>query len=675
MSRFSHRARALVGKGAILALLASTVACSGHQEAAVSIAYDPSSAAFWDLPFPSDLRRQPDGSYGFRNYPLQPSGRAATNSLVEMWLTSADERVRDGFGVDSAVYFAASGDVDPSSLPATAADTTTAQASAFLIDVDPASPERGRRLAVRATFRAKGDRYAPDRLIALVPVYGVVRRPSTLYAAVLTSGVRDTSGAAIGRSRPFHDALEGGDAHLAPLVEVLEEQGFDVDTVVSAAVFRTMDPSLLARRIAAWTEKLPAPRLVSSWKVAQEYESYQVLTSTYSVPVIQAGQRPYDRRGDGRIVLDAAGDPVIQGTQEVRLAVTIPKRAQPAGGFPMVMYLHGSGGEWYEGIDRSALPPTAPRREQPDTVPGAGPAEFLARRGLAMAGFDFPIHGNRNDPPDTTGLVFYNLFGNVDATIDNYHVASMELLILSRLLGTLDLDAALASTLDAGGAADGKIRFDPTKLMGMGHSMGATLGVPWAALDPRIKAFFVSGGGGSLAAIAATALQPTDLRPVVEGFLEMREGEQLDEGHPILHAFQNLWDIVDPIGRARHVALEPYAGIPAKHVFMTAGVRDGYFHPLAQNAMAAALGASLAGPSIEPTLPEALGLAGAEPVTFPAGKNRGGMTAVVTHYDVPFNLGHFVAFDREDARHQYTCFLASLGEKVDGPAALDAPCP
>lgn len=658
-----------------IALLLLLPACSTFEEAAVSTAYDPASPAFWDLPFPSNARRQGDGSFGFRNYPLQPTGRAVNNTLVEMWLSSADERVRGGFGVDSAVYFAASGDVDASSLPATAAASTAREASAYVVDIDPASPERGRRLAVRASFRAKGDRYAPDRLIALVPVYGVVRRPSTLYAAVLTTDVRDGAGAPIGRSRAFHDAFEGDDAELTQLRELIEEEGGDVDRIAAATVFRTFDPNALAARIAAWTEALPAPALVSPWKVAEEYESYQVLTSTYSVPVIQGGERPYDDRGEGRLVLDTAGNPVIQGTQLVRLAVTIPKRPQPASGFPLVMYLHGSGGEWYEGIDRSALPPIAPRRQQPDTVPGAGPAEFLARRGLAMAGFDFPIHGNRHDPPDTTGLVFYNLFGNVDATIDNYHVATMELLILSRLLGTVDIDAGLAPTLHAGGASDGRIRFDAEKLTGMGHSMGATLGVPWAAFDPRIRAFFVSGGGGSLAAIAATALQPTDLRPVVEGFLEMGAGEQLDEGHPILHAFQNLWDLVDPIARARHVAVEPYAGIASKHVFMTAGVRDGYFHPLAQNAMAAALGASLAGDSVEPTLPEALGLVGGSPVTFPAGKNRAGVTAVVTHYEVPFDLGHFVAFDREDARHQYTCFLASVGETVGGPAGLDAPCP
>lgn len=658
-----------------LALVVLSTGCGGYSAAPVTIAFDPSSADFWALPFPSDLRRQPDGSYGFRNYPLQPGGRAVSNTLVEMWLSSADERVRDGFGVDSAVYFLASGDLDVSSLPATAADSTEAGASAYLLDVDPSSPERGRRLPMRVSFRATGDRYAPARLIQLVPVYGVVRRPSTLYAAVLTTGVKDTSGVPVGRSAPFHERLEDGDAHLAPLIEALEAEGADLDQVVAAAVFRTMDPSALARKIAAWTEALPAPTLAAGWKVAQEYQSYQVLTSTYTVPVIQGGERPYDDRGEGRIVFDAAGLPVVQSTQQVRLSLTVPKSPMPAGGFPLVMYLHGSGGEWYEGIDRSALPPTSPRRQQPDTVPGAGPAEFLARRGMMMAGFDFPIHGNRHDPPDTTGLVFYNLFGNVDATIDNYHVATMELLILSRLLSTLSLEASLAPTLDAGGAADGRIRVDARRLMGMGHSMGSTLGVPWAALDPRIQAFFVSGGGGSLAAIASTALEPTELRPVVESFVELGPGGTLDEAHPLLHAFQNVWDLVDPIARARHVVHEPFPGIPAKHVFMTAGVRDGYFHPLAQNAMAGALGLSLGNEAIDPGLSEVLGLAGRAPLTLPGGQNVGGKTAVVTHYAVPFNLGHYVAFDREDARHQYTCFLASLGQRVPAAGALDAPCP
>jgi len=648
-------------------------ACSSYEDAATKIAFDP-AGGFWDLPFPSELRKQTDGTYGYKNYPKRTGERATTNTLAEMWLNSADAHLEDGFGVSSAVYFTATGAIDPATLPATPAASASFDSTAFLVDVDPASPERGRVFPMRVQAR-EADELAPPNQIGLIPVFGVVRRSATQYAAVLTTGIKDAAGAPIGRSRTFHD-LFSGDSY-APLRELLEEKGVALDTVAAATLFKTVDVNAIPRRIAAWTEKLPAPALTGAWKVAQDYESYQVLTSTYTVPVIQAGERPYTSRPSGRIVFDANGDPIAQGTQQVRLVVTIPKRAQPASGFPMVMYLHGSGGEWYEGIDRGPKPPTGPIRSLPDPPLGSGPAEWLARRGIAMAGFDFPIHGNRNDPPDTTGLVFYNLFGNIDATIDNFYVSTMELLILSRLLNQVTIDASIAATLNGGGAP--MIHFDPARLAAMGHSMGSTLGVAWAAWDPRIKAFFVSGGGGILAEIGVSATHPNDLRAFVEGILEIGAERHLDDGHPILHMFQNLWDLADPIARARHVVREPYEGVPPKHVFMTVGVRDGYFAPKAQNAMAAALGLQLAGPSADPELPETLGLAGLEPLPLPARGNVNGKTAVATHYAVPFDLGHYVAFDREDARFQYTCFLATVaapaGAVVGAPAALDAACP
>lgn len=412
----------------------------------------------------------------------------------------------------------------------------------------------------------------------------------------------------------------------------------------------------------------------------EEYPSYQVLTSEYLVPVIQSGQRPYREQGEGRIVFGADNKPMIREMQRVRLAVTIPKKPQPAAGFPMVMYLHGSGGEWYQAIDRGPLPLSGMRATLPEPTKGTGPAEWLARRGIATAGFDFPLHGNRNDPPDTTGLVFYNLFENVQATIDNFHVAVIELMILSRLLTRISIDASLAATLDSGSASDRRIRFDRERLMGMGHSMGSTLGMPWAAVDPRIKALFVSGGGGTLLEVAVNALEPVELRPLLERLIEYDEGRAIDVANPLLHGLQHLWDLVDPVPKAAYITRAPLPGREPKDVFMTAGFRDGYFHPGAQSAVAVALGVRFAGDVVEPMLPESLDLAGRQRLSFPAGATLNGHTAVVAQYQVPFNLGHYVAFDLESARYQYTCFLASVGTRAQGarvPAAgpLDAPCP
>lgn len=663
----------------LLALL--FVGCGGFEERATQVPYDP-AGDFWDLPFPSDLRLQSDGSYGYRRFPLYGSSSpvAIENGLVDQWLTTADARLKDGWGLSSGVFFQVGGAIDPATLPATPAATMSLDSSAFLIALD--GETKGSFLPVTFSFHAEGDRYAPPNLVTAIPVFGFTRRGHTKYALVLTDAIKDTSGAKIGRARKFHEDFGAPTAHFQPLVSLLSEKGFDLSKVVSAAVFTTMDPSAEPRKLAAWAEALPEPTLTEPWVVREDYGSYQVLTATYTVPVIQSGARPYRERGEGRIVYGADGNPVIQSTQKVRLAVTIPKQPMPTKGFPLTMYLHGSGGEWYQGIERGPLPLVEERDNLKPEHPGLGPAEWLGRRGIALAGFDFPLHGNRNDPPDTSGLVFYNLFGNIDATVDNFNVAVVELLILSRLLSKVTIPANLTPTLNAGGAADGQIRFDPAAIMAMGQSMGSTLGVPWATLDPRLKAIVVSGGGGILAEIGVTALEPIELRLFVEQTLGFGEGpgmgKHLDIDHPLLHALQNLWDLVDPVARASHVARDPFPGVPPKSVFLPMGFRDGYFHPRAQAAIGISLGVSLAGASVEPIIPERLTLAGRAMVDYPVEKNVGGVTVASAQYMVPYNLGHYVLFDLDEGRHQYTCFLATAAAgsaKLGAPAPFDAPCP
>src|SRR5262249_42218366 len=161
-----------------------------------------------------------------------------------------------------------------------------------------------------------------------------------------------------------------------------------------------------------------------------------------------------------------------------------------------------------------------------------------------------------------------------EATLDNFAVAIMELTILSRLVLSLEL---------------GGLRVDPKRLTAMGQSMGSTLGVVWAGLDPRLRGAGYSGAGGSLIEIALGATEPFPLKPVVEDALGLRAGEQIHEAHPILHAMQSLWDLVDPIAKAAYVALAPRPGLAPKHVFMTAGRMDAYFSPRAQTALAVAL--------------------------------------------------------------------------------------
>ncbi|MBL4686172.1 MAG: hypothetical protein JKY37_16380 [Nannocystaceae bacterium] len=640
------------------------------------IVFDP-AGGWWDLPIPSDLRVEEDGTWDLDKWP------EVNSALINMWLAATDTRLVGGWGVGMGVLVRASGAIDDASLPGDGAPSTELGASMYLLDVDPDSPERGRRLPIRPRYRSEAPRFGAANTIMAMPVFGFTRRSSTQYALVVTEGLLDVSGEPVGRSRPFHDAWVGApDAepatieNLAPLRATLEAEGINPATIVGAAVFTTIDTTGDLLHLAEWAETLPDPVLSEAWTVAEEYDNYQVLTSRYSVPVFQSGQRPYAEMGEGLIVYGEDGNPVIGDTQLVRLALTVPKTAQPADGFPLMMYLHGSGGNWYQAIDRGPVPETK-GASGGDAEPGTGPAELLARRGVATLAFDFPLHGDRNDPPDETGLSFYNIFGNIEATLDNFNVAVVELLLLSRLANTMDVDASLADSLDAGAAADGTIRFDPERLTAMGQSMGTTLGVRWAAVDPRVKGVVWSGAGGVLIEIATKAVEPLDVRMLLVNLTGIPD-EELDDTHPLLHAFQNVWDLADPIVTARHSVREPFDNVPLKDIMMTAGITDGYFAPSSQAAMAIGLGTPIAGESVEETLPEVLELSGAGGVDYPVQAKVGGKTVAVVQYAAPHTLGHYVVFNQEGARHQYACFVATVGTEggavIPEAGTIDAAC-
>ena len=149
----------------------------------------------------------------------------------------------------------------------------------------------------------------------------------------------------------------------------------------------------------------------------------------------------------------------------------------------------------------------------------------------------------------------------------------MELTLLSRLLLAAQIPSDQLDGADLGGATTA--RFNPERLTGMGQSMGSTIGVSWAAIDPRLKAIVLSGSGGSMAEIATDAVEPFDVQGVLQAFLQ--PGRPIERNHPLLHAMQNVWDMVDPVTKANRLIAEPFDSIPAKHVLMPAGIIDGYF--------------------------------------------------------------------------------------------------
>ncbi|MFO0595794.1 MAG: hypothetical protein U0228_10830 [Myxococcaceae bacterium] len=644
---------------AVVSLLALAACTPPFVERTTQVAFDP-AGDFWAVPLPSALRTQDDGTSNVERWP------GARPNLVKMWLSAIDARVKDGWGINAGAFFTLTGGaLDPASLPS-ASETLTVDAAIQFIDIDPNSPEFGRRFPVDATFTADAITYRPASLLAVNPVQGFPRRPGTLYAVLLLDSLKDTSGQSLGRSPAFHEAFEQTEKAdpkakeaLAPLRRFVDLKRLAKQRIIGGTVFRTIEADSILRRLAAWVETYDAPVLEQPWTQLDDAPDYTLYAARYRVPFIQSGAKP----GKGHVVWAADGvTPVVQGTQSVRLSVAMPKRAAPPTGVPLTLYFHGSGGEYRELMDRGPLPPTAPRNMQGEPPLLSGPSGYLARRGIATMGFDFPLHGDRDDPPDTSGLKLYDLFGDIDSTVDNMNVAAMEATYLTRLLTTVELPVP-------GG---GTTRVDLSRLSAMGHSMGSTIGIPVATIDPRIKGYVFSGAGGLLLEVATETTYPVELHSTLELLLGFQTGERLDRNHPLLHAFQSLWDFTDPVGRAPHVAREPYPGQVAKPFFLPQGLVDGYFHPGAQAAVGGALGTTLLGDELDPTLPRTLRLDGrGTSQAFPLRNNLNGVTAGTVQLQTPFSLGHYVMFDVPSVGAQVGCFLAGVGS-AEGPAIVSA---
>jgi hypothetical protein len=654
--------------------LVDTAGLPTEEPAGTHLRFDPTSEAYFDLPFPEDLRRRPDGTLGFADWPGM-----VDDALLGLWVPAADELV-EGWGVTSGVLCHFTGPLDPASLPAAPLSAVwqpgTKAPSAFIIDVDPASPERGRTFPMEFATRDETGRWTdPNRLMA-VPHFGLTRRPLTRYAFVLTRDVRDASGAALATPRwlewlmagaPAPDRW-GGEVDPGPYEETadfLASLGLDPVDVAGLALFTTGDPSARLRRVAEWGDAQPVPGLKDdALSYNEAYDEYVVLKGRHSAPLYQAGERPY-LEGGGEIVFGPDGDPVIQEEQWVRFILSIPKGPMPAGGWPLVIYMHGSGGEWRQMLDRGA---------SPVSEPGTGPALTFAQHGVAGMSFDFPLHGDRSDPPDTSGLYLYNLFGNPRATVDNFIVSAVELSLRARFAAELTIDPEIAGgQLDPGAAADGLVRFDPDAIFAMGQSMGSTIGVPWATIDRNVRALMLSGSGGVLVEIAATAIEPLPIKPNLEiliGYLST--GEQADRMDPVLHMLQHYWDLVDPVAHARHVFAEPHPAIPAKHVYQSSGLEDGYFSARARAALGLAMGLDVLTPALEAELPLWLGWGGLGAVAPGVSGNAAGgaVTGVTVQFEphVP-KAGHYVSFELAAPKAHYGCFFKSAATG-DLPAVI-----
>ena len=637
---------------------------AGPQEASpVTLSMDFTRAdGFYAAPFPCESRRDAAGRVDVADFP-NPRRLPFVADLVALAAHDAD-----GFGLTSGVYFRASGAIDQTSLP-DPAGSVDADASAFLISVDPTAPDRGRRYPVTAMFEDDGGPHGTPNQLSLLPVQGFPLREGVLYAAVITTAVRDAAGRPLAVS-PAVEVLRAGDAppglgDEAALAyrAALADPGVDADRVAALAVFRTGHPraGLLAARAQVLAAPLPRPE---PFTAAERFDDFCVYDSTVEMPVFQEGTPPF-RSSGGVWASNPDGTLRGQGTEVAHVVVTLPRRAMPARGFPVVVFIRTSGRGERPLVDRGVRDVAG----GPARAPGTGPALDFAHAGWAGISVDGPHGGLRNVSHGDEQFLMFN-FANPPAMRDNFRQTALETILVAHLLDDIAIPA------DACSAGERDRVFDVSQVALMGHSMGATVAPLALAAEPRFRAVLLSGAGGSWIENVVHKRRPLEVRPLAEAIL-LYGDRRLHSHDPALSMLQWAGEAADPPVYGALVIDEPVVGARPRHVLMMQGIADTYILPPIANATSLSLGLDLAGPAREGDNPitaaftplaDLLGLRGRGAVALPAHGNRetptGPVTAVVTqHLEDGIEDGHEVVFQTEAPKAEYRRFLETL---VDG---------
>lgn len=700
MRRRPHSSLATPALLALLAACGSGVPAPVYGQpgtrAAFALQQDTSAeGAFFDFPFPSDWRLREDGRPDWRGLP-----NPRRVPMVESFRAIAADA--KGTSVLATAWFRFDAPIAPRALEAVAAERS---APVLLVDVDPASPERG-RLFPLVLSTPPADDYVPENLLAVAARPGFVLHAGRAYAFVVMRSLADAAGRPLGvpgdldrlRRGLAPPGLAGADRALAlhaPLWETLRALGVDDAQVAAAAVFTTGDA---VADTAALSDRVLAGRAVALEGVALDAAGSAAndrlcrLTATVRQPQFQRGKPPFDSEG----LFEAGPDglPVQQREEATPVVLNLPRTPMPAGGYPLVLYFHGSGGRSNQVVDYG------PSLKPDEPTPGRGPAWEHARSGVASVGSALPVNPERlvaagvpclaaNGKPKSSCETAYLNLQNPAAMRDTFRQGIIEQRLLLQALLALRLPAAALGdcgggampTLPAGATA---FKFDPGKVVAQGQSMGGMYTNLVSAVEPKVRLAVPTGAGGFWTYfVLQTHLQGgafPELLPLL-----LRTGKPLTWLHPVLSMMQSAWEPCDPFVAMPRLARQPLPGHPVRPIYEPVGRGDEYFPTQLYDAVALAYGHQQAGLEVWPTMQPVLRLAGLDGLLpFPAAQNRaseGGVpyTGVVVQFEGDgIEDPHAIYRQLATVRRQYSCFVNSFlttgVAKVPGPAAADAPC-
>ena len=578
--------------------------------------FDPTlDGGFTSFPWPSDTRLTEDGAPDLSSFPVVDE-----ENLLTLYVDAVEQLVQ-GFGTNPLIQVRFSGDLDPATWPSPEY-TLRPDSPVLLLNIDRDSPDRGTLTPLQLHWETEERVYVAPRTLSAMPAVGFPLAPETTYGFVIRDELLDADGLLLAIPEELQQAMAGtGDHRLAdvfgPLASSLDEAGISPSTVAAATVFTTGHPTAELRQMRDWVmdaSNTEAPTLESFdiWVRSDDYAFMTVYVGSYLTPVFQRGEPPFATEGGGFVFWE--GEPVIQRYEPVAYSLSVPVGDPPAGGFPVVIALPGTGGSIFDHYG-----PDGP----------ASQARLLSDRQVATLSFEPPLTGSRSNGAQAD-LHTYNYFNPESSRC----VLRQE---------ALDASFAIRLLREAIAPDHPEISLDTDRLGFFGHSQGAHVGAILAAVEPDLDPVFISAMGGGLAYTIVDRKSPMDIEKLVrQGIGET--GGPLTIFHPAVGLAQLLAEVVDPLNYARPWFLSAAPG-EGTSVLAAAGFLDPYTLPVTVDGMAVAGGLPPVVP-LEWGIPE-MGWVGLDLQTKPFSGNVEAADGeeLTAGLITRGNLGHFVIQD------------------------------
>jgi hypothetical protein len=612
---------------------------------------------FYRLPFPNDVRLS-GGKVSLSNPDHPTPGPALLGyDVVQRWFDNLQANV-DGFSTYPTVFFRFSAAIDLNG---------TFKGTGVFRWIDITTPANPVDLGFSWFGSTSGNNYICDNWVGVRPPTGNPLTPGHTYTVFVTTAGLDANGKTItvpsdlssllSSTPPASDAaLNAQWPKYQPLRDWASGASFDLTTLLDATVFTVGNAPAIGPKMAAavaaagvptatgWINcanaPSPCPQATGDRACpATPDPAFDELHALITLPIFQQGTEPYSNPPDGDFMLAADGTPQLQRSEQVCMALTVPKGVpMPAGGWPLVVYAHGTGGSFRSHVTEGVAARLASVDNGSDgdvniAVLGIDQVETGTRRGTST------------DSPDN---LFYN-FANPSASRGNPLQGGADQLSLFAFVAGFDLPAAQSPTM-------AEIKAGPIAFWG--HSQGATEGGIALAYATGVKGAVLSGEGASLINALLSKQNPVDVAADVPIVLE--DPGNITIYHPVLALLQNDLDLADPLNHAAFLVASPVAPANQKHIFQPYGQNDTYAPPSTEQVFAIAAQLGQAAPPMG-VADDIFG--SASPIPVPVGGNQmvdgQAITAIVRQYasDGTYD-GHFVAYFNPQAEADVDHFLA-----------------